>query len=221
MAIAEDRLTEFPSVGELEVADALGVSPVGWDTRLLASQAVEVGTEPILDLGTGTGFVAIYLKLRGFDVEGVDINPRALRCARENAGLQGVDVRFRLSDLFENLERRYGLIVFNPPYGNAGSARSTRWLEIVKSMLPKENPLVSRIAYRWIRRPRIRLIQRFLNGCGDHLDEGGRVLLLLQESEVSLTSQFSTALIASRREFRLLLLEPVAKPEIGSEETDS
>ncbi len=44
---------------DLDVANAVGVSPVDWDTRLLASKAVELGGRSVLDMGTGTGFVAI------------------------------------------------------------------------------------------------------------------------------------------------------------------
>ncbi len=192
----------------LEVADAVGVSPVGRDTRLLAERALELGGRSVLDMGTGTGFVAIYLALRGVEAEGVDINPAAIRCARENARAHRVDVAFLRSDLFEALARSYDLIVFNPPYGHSGSAGSTRWLEVIKSLLPKENPIVSRIAYRLVRGPRIRLIRRFLRDCREHLCEEGRVLLLLHQSEVSLTNDLSPEIIDRHNDLRLLVLRP-------------
>ncbi len=199
---------ELPqSAAEPVVANAIGVSPVDWDTRLLARKAAEVGGNTILDLGTGTGFVAIYLALRGFDVEGADVNPAAIRCARENARVNGVDIEFRHSDLFESLERRYGLIAFNPPYGNTNSVGSTRLLEIAKSLLPKENYMVRTVGYRLIRRPRLRLLRRFLSECPDHLETGGRLLLLLHESELNLTAEYSTVIEEAHEELRLVLLE--------------
>ncbi len=194
--------------GDLDVADAVGVSPVDWDTRLLASKAVELGGRSALDMGTGTGFVAIYLALHGIDSEGVDINPAAVRCARANARKNRTDPVFHRSDLFENCASRYDLIVFNPPYGNAGSARSTRLLEIVKSMLPKEQPFIRRIAYRLTRAPRIRLIERFLIQCRDYLDDQGRVLMLLHRTELPLVADFSVSMIERHKEFRLIVLRP-------------
>ncbi len=198
---------------DFEVADAIGVSPVDWDTRLLARKAAELGGGSVLDMGTGTGFVAIYLALRGIDSEGADINPEAVRCARENARKNGVDTVFRQSDLFESLDRRYDLIVFNPPYGSSGSARSTRLLEIVKSILPKEHPVIRRIAYRLTRTSRVRLIRRFLRECRGYLSGNGRLLVLLHERELALAADFSAAAIERHNEFRLVLLEPAAAVE--------
>ncbi len=197
-----------PRPEELDVANSFGVSPVDWDTRLLATTAADLAARSVLDMGTGTGFVTIYLTLHGIDCDGIDINPAAVRCARENADRNRVHPAFRQADLFENLNRVYDLIVFNPPFGSSGSVGSSLLLETFKSLLPKEHPIVRRIAYRLIRAPRVRLIERFLGECRNHLSHRGRILILLHHSELQLTADFSVSVITQRDEFRLLLLEP-------------
>jgi SAM-dependent methyltransferase len=52
-----------------------------------------------LDLGCGTGFWAVELARRGWQVVGVDNVPKALSAARERAEAAGVEVRFVLGDV--------------------------------------------------------------------------------------------------------------------------
>jgi methylase of polypeptide subunit release factors len=49
-----------------------------------------------LDIGTGSGVLAVLAALRGFDVTAVDISPRAASCARANSILNAVDARVRV-----------------------------------------------------------------------------------------------------------------------------
>lgn len=56
-----------------------------------------------IDLGCGAGNYAIYLASRGFDMTGVDISPRAIELARENARRRGVACRFVTADLLGEL----------------------------------------------------------------------------------------------------------------------
>ena len=58
---------------------------------------VESG-DAVLDVGCGTGSVAITAARRGADVVGVDITPSMLDGARENAAVAGVDVDWREGD---------------------------------------------------------------------------------------------------------------------------
>lgn len=74
----------------------------------------------ILDLGTGTGAIALALlkELPSATALGTDIQPRALETATVNADLNGLGERFetRLSNWFEEIDGRFHAIVSNPPY---------------------------------------------------------------------------------------------------------
>jgi release factor glutamine methyltransferase len=73
-----------------------------------------------LDLCTGSGCIAVTLAVKcpGVHVTAVDRSGRALKAAKENARLNGVEKRVQVKrgDLFEGLDRRYDLITSNPPY---------------------------------------------------------------------------------------------------------
>ncbi len=72
----------------------------------------------IIDLGTGSGCIALAIKsLRpDVDIVGVDINPKAVEQARENAHALELDVSFIVADLFEYTLEKADIIVSNPPY---------------------------------------------------------------------------------------------------------
>jgi len=82
--------------------------------------AARKGECRILDLGTGTGAIALALlrELPTARALGTDIQPGALEMARANADLNELTDRFetRLSDWFERVQGRFHAIVANPPY---------------------------------------------------------------------------------------------------------
>lgn len=83
------------------------------------------GTAAVLDLGTGSGCLAITLALelglQRAQVTAVDASSAALGMARANAQRLGAQVEFVESDWFATLPSdRYDLIVANPPYVAAG-----------------------------------------------------------------------------------------------------
>jgi release factor glutamine methyltransferase len=87
----------------------------------LAKTAAAGIAEPrILDLGTGSGCVAITLtlELAAASVTALDVSPEALAVAQENAARLGARVRFLESDWFAALgeDESFHLIVGNPPY---------------------------------------------------------------------------------------------------------
>jgi methylase of polypeptide subunit release factors len=71
-----------------------------------------------LDLGTGTGILALIAARHCAHVIGVDLDPQAVACARANAALNGVtNVEFRVGNAFEPVEEiGFDLIFSNPPF---------------------------------------------------------------------------------------------------------
>lgn len=77
----------------------------------------------ILDIGTGSGCIAISLAklLKDSVVTAVDVSEKALEIAKKNAAENGADVRFVLDDILnpknpELIDNQYDIIVSNPPY---------------------------------------------------------------------------------------------------------
>ena len=79
----------------------------------------ERNVERILDVGTGSGVIALSLAARfsDSDVVATDVSEEALALAHENATRLGIDrVRFVRSDLLQNVEGKFDLLVANLPY---------------------------------------------------------------------------------------------------------
>ncbi len=72
----------------------------------------------VVDIGTGSGVIAITLKLerRDWIVDATDISESALAVARENAATHGANLSFHHADLLPKDNGQYDLIVSNPPY---------------------------------------------------------------------------------------------------------
>jgi release factor glutamine methyltransferase len=97
------------------------------ETELLVDVALRKvgagGTAKILDLGTGSGCIAITLALElpAAHVMAIDVAPAALLVAEENAARSGAAVEFVESNWFAALPpMHFDLIVANPPYVAAG-----------------------------------------------------------------------------------------------------
>ncbi len=86
----------------------------------------------VLDLGTGSGVLAVVCASKGHRVTASDLNPAAVECARLNANLNGYDDRIEVThgDLFTPVDnRRFDLVLWNPPFfaGKPSSAFELSW----------------------------------------------------------------------------------------------
>ena len=93
-----------------------------FETEILVEEMIKIIKKDsllkILDLCTGSGAIAISLKkyLNNIEIMASDISDKALMVAKKNASKIGVDVKFIESDLFNNINGKFDLIVSNPPY---------------------------------------------------------------------------------------------------------
>ncbi len=85
---------------------------------LILKQKENVIDVSILDIGTGSGAIAITLQLEtGARMTASDVSFEALEIARKNADNFGCEIEFVESDVFKNLKnRKYDIIISNPPY---------------------------------------------------------------------------------------------------------
>lgn len=91
----------------------------------------------ILDVGTGSGCIAITVKkeLPEAEVTGVDISLPALKIAEKNNINLQANINLKQSDLLENCNEKYDIIIANLPYVDPG------WDWLDKKSLSKEPSL--------------------------------------------------------------------------------
>lgn len=81
----------------------------------LGTQNIKGST--LLELGAGSGLIAIYCSQHGARVTASDINPVALKNLKENAETNNANIEIVSSDLFDNLNpSTFSWIIINPPY---------------------------------------------------------------------------------------------------------
>ncbi len=89
------------------------------ETELLVEVALSLPEDRrVLDIGTGSGAVALALKDERPDLQvtGSDLSADALALARANGERLGLDVRWLTADLLEGVPDEFDAILSNPPY---------------------------------------------------------------------------------------------------------
>lgn len=153
-------------LGELATGAALPtdyVLGVGGASTTLAGLQFPDEVESVLDLGTGCGIQALHARRFARRVVATDISERALRYARLNAELNGLDgIEFRLGSLYEPVAgERFDRIVTNPPF-----------------VITPRSPDVPAYEYRDGGREGDALVAEVVSGAAEHLVPGGTAQLL-------------------------------------------
>lgn len=134
---------------------AIGTPPRGVyspreDSYLMldAISSIPLDKKEVLDVGTGSGILGLFCAMRDANVTVTDIDDTALLYAQKVAQTLGVGLKAVQSDLFSNVEGRFDLVLFNPPYlpsaaledrtvdgGKKGKALASRFLKTLPTHL--------------------------------------------------------------------------------------
>jgi release factor glutamine methyltransferase len=140
----------------------------------------------VLDVGTGCGLLGILAAKKAYNVIAIDLNPHAIRCAKMNAKLNGMQgkMHFIQASLFATFNPRttFDLILFNAPYLPSEEGEEESWIgrswaggpcgrEVVDSF-------ISRAPMHLRPRGRILLMQSTLTGLEETLEKFGQEGLL-------------------------------------------
>jgi release factor glutamine methyltransferase len=136
------------------------------DSFLFAENLDVKEGERVLDMGASCGILGILAAKKACSVVAVDVNPYAVRCARENAAVNNVrsKMAFIQGDLFTPLREaeEFDAILFNAPYLPADEREADSW-----------------IGRAWTGGATGRqIIDRFISEAPGHLKRSGRVLLM-------------------------------------------
>ncbi|MFH1630888.1 MAG: HemK2/MTQ2 family protein methyltransferase [Candidatus Aenigmatarchaeota archaeon] len=123
----------------------------------------DIAGKKVLDIGCGSGLLAIISAKCGGSVVSADINIDAVKAAERNAKTNNVELVTKHSSLFEKIDGVFDLIIFNPPY------------------LPEnEEDMFSEDKLIYSGGPTGRdIIERFVEQAKSHLDRNGKILMLI------------------------------------------
>jgi release factor glutamine methyltransferase len=145
----------------------------------LAVGSSQLAVGNILDIGTGSGCIAISLKknLNDAQVSAIDISTEALQTAKKNAELNDVNINFIEADILNQtkspLTTRYSLIISNPPYVTLEDKKQmhtnvTDFEPHTALFVPKNDPLV--------------FYKAIADFAADHLEKDGLLFFEINEN---------------------------------------
>lgn len=140
----------------------MSVYPPREDTYFLLEHLEELDFDgkQAIEIGCGNGLVTVKMAEKGAEVTAVDINEEAVEETGKKVKEEGVDGRVTVleSDLFDSVEEKFDLIVFNPPYlPGEETEGDEKWRGGEKG---------------------IELTERFLHAASNYLNEGGEILFI-------------------------------------------
>lgn len=103
----------------IQIRANTGVYATSGDSELMVETVKISPTENFLEIGCGTGIISVALAKRASSGIGVDINDLAVENSKFNAESHNVkNIQFLRSNVFENVNGKFEVIVCNPPYTN-------------------------------------------------------------------------------------------------------
>jgi len=159
-----------------------------------------VGQHSFLEIGTGTGIVALFAGLNGADVSATDINPDAVENARHNFKNYGIDAKIYCGDMYDPLpeDAKFDFIFWNHPFNRGYD--------------PNEEILLkSGFDFQY------KSLERYISEAHLHLNPNGR--FLLGTGNFALLSEIK--LIAVKYKYKMKLLEKVKIPLAADSSIDN
>ncbi len=132
------------------------IYPPSEDSYLIQKYVKKYAKGKVLDMGTGSGILALEALKKTKNVLAADINKEVIINAKK------LGIKVVQSNLFSKIKRKFDLIIFNPPY------------------LPehKNEPKDSKLATTGGKKG-YELIKKFLKQVSFHLNKDGRILILI------------------------------------------
>jgi release factor glutamine methyltransferase len=169
----------------IDISESPEVYVPGDDSYLLLKNIEVSSGKRLLEMGCGTGLIALHAAKNGAQVTAADINPHAVECTKRNAARNNLRIEVVQSDLFDKIDGSFDLIAFNPPY-LPDEDRSTSWLERSWSGGDEGSEIAA----------------RFIRDAWKHLSPGGEIYVIL-----SSVGGVMTVLKAARERYEAEMLE--------------
>jgi release factor glutamine methyltransferase len=137
------------------------------DSYLLEKYVKKYAKGKVLDVGTGSGIQALVALENTKDVLAVDINPEAVDFVKKKG------VNAKISDLFSNVEGKFDVIIFNPPYLPEDSEEDEESKKITTGGKKGHE-----------------ILEKFLKEAKEHLNENGMILIVVSSLTGDVQSLF-------------------------------
>ena len=117
-----------------------------------------------LEMGCGAGLSSIVMAKKEASVTSVDVDVEAVKAVKHNSDKLSLNITALQSNLFNNINDKFDLITFNPPYLPDGQEQYMKYLEDVKHQL-------------FGGKTGREIIEKFLEESKSHLKKNGKILL--------------------------------------------
>ncbi len=163
------------------------------DSKLLARtlEDYDLNNKKLLDMGTGSGIIAILSSKLGANVAACDIIEKVIETAKSNSKNNNEKIYFFQSNLFNKVKDNFDIITFNVPY------------------LPhdprKEPESFENESMQWAGGENLEILDRFCKQVKNHLNPNGKILLVLS----SLSEDYEKILKNNDLDYKVIKKEKI------------